>query len=248
MSDPFTVLPRHVAIIMDGNGRWAQRQGLPRTEGHRAGARSARAVAECCLDLKIPYLTLFAFSTENWRRPRAEVRFLMSALRRSLREHRKELVEKNARLLAIGAVDELPASVQRELNRAMEATREGSALTLVLALNYGSHREMTDAVRTIARKVRDGALTPEAVDEQTVERHLYTAGLPHPDLMIRTGGEMRLSNFLLWQLCYAELYVTETLWPDFGADEFVEALREFARRERRFGTVGSAPTAPHAGS
>jgi len=228
-------LPRHVAIIMDGNGRWANQQGLPRNEGHRAGGRSARTVAEACVELGIPVLTLYAFSTENWSRPPSEVRFLMSNLRGLLRKHRKELVEKDICLRPIGALDELPQAVRRELARTEQATREGAALTLAVALNYGARREIADAARAIAGKVKRGELEPDAIDEDTVEQHLYTAGLPAPELLIRTAGEMRLSNFLLWQISYAELYVTETLWPDFGRDEFMEALREFARRERRFG-------------
>ena len=237
MTEPPEKLPRHVAIIMDGNGRWAKQRGLPRNEGHLAGAESAAAVARCCGDLKVPFLTLYAFSTENWRRPRGEVQFLMSSLRRFLREKRKEFLENDIRLMPIGALDELPRGVRSELRKTVEATRQCSAATLVLALNYGSHRELTDAVRAIAQKVQRGELDPDAIDEQTLRQHLYTADLPDPDLLIRTAGEMRLSNFLLWQLSYAELYVTETLWPDFGREEFMEALREYARRERRFGAL-----------
>jgi undecaprenyl diphosphate synthase len=246
MSEPPDKLPRHVAVIMDGNGRWAQRRGLPRTEGHAAGAQSAKVIAEVCLDAKIPVLTFYTFSTENWKRPRAEVQFLMRTLRKFLRDRRAESLTRNVRLMAIGVVDELPKAVQRELRMTVEATRDCDAMTLVLALNYGSRREITDAVRAIALEVKEGRLDPGAVDEETVRRHLYTAGLPDPDLLIRTGGEMRVSNFLLWQLSYAELYVTETLWPDFGREEFAEALREFARRERRFGAVGGAGAGPAA--
>jgi len=225
--------------MMDGNGRWARRRGLPRTEGHRAGSRSARAVAEACVELGIPVLTLFAFSTENWRRPRSEVRFLMANLRGYLREHTADLVENGIRMRAIGALDGLPRIVRRELARAENATQKGTALTLAVAVNYGARREIADAVRAIAARVQAGTLDPDSIDEDTVEQHLYTAGLPAPELLIRTGGEMRLSNFLLWQASYAELYITETLWPDFGRDEFIEALREFARRERRFGGLGA---------
>lgn len=230
-------LPRHVAIIMDGNGRWARRRRLPRNEGHRAGAESARTVAQCCVELKIPVLTLYAFSTENWKRPRSEVRFLMSNLRRYLKQYRDEFAENNVSVRTIGAIEELPAAVRKELSATVEATRNCDGLTVVLALNYGSHREITEATRAIARKVQQGELVPEAIDEQVLEQHLYTADLPVPDLLIRTGGDMRLSNFLLWQLSYAELYVTETLWPDFGREQFMDALREFARRERRFGAL-----------
>jgi undecaprenyl diphosphate synthase len=240
MTDLPARLPRHVAIIMDGNGRWAERRGLPRNEGHLAGAESARAVARCCVDLKIPVLTLYAFSTENWNRPRPEVRFLMAHLRRFLKKHRQEFVEHDIRVRPIGAVEELPAAVLEELRATEEATENCRALTLVVALNYGSHREITDAARSIARRVQRGEMQPEAIDEQVLEEHLYTAGLPAPDLLIRTGGEMRLSNFLLWQLSYAELYVTETLWPAFRRREFLRALHEFARRERRFGALRRA--------
>ena len=228
-------LPRHVAIIMDGNGRWAQKRGLPRNEGHRAGAESAQAVVKCCLKRKIPVLTVYAFSTENWRRPRSEVRFLMSNLRRYLKDNREDFVENDVRFQAIGALDELPAAVRRELQATVEATRDCKSLTVVAALNYGARREMAEAARAIATEVKEGRLAPEQVDEGVFGEHLYTAGLPEPDLLIRTGGEMRLSNFLLWQLSYAELYVTEALWPDFGEEEFEKALQEFAHRERRFG-------------
>jgi len=251
MSDLPDKLPRHVAIIMDGNGRWARRRGLPRNEGHLAGTESARAVAKCCVEMKIPVLTLYAFSTENWNRPRSEVRFLMSNLRRFLKRHRKEFVKNNIRVRAIGAIEQLPEAVRNEVRLTEEATRDGAALTLVVALNYGSHREIADAARAIARRVQQGEIEPDDVEETTIEDHLYTAGLPEPDLLIRTGGEMRLSNFLLWQLSYAELYVTDTLWPDFREEEFKEALREFARRERRFGALRDAnvpPEAPHAPS
>jgi undecaprenyl diphosphate synthase len=230
-------LPRHVAVIMDGNGRWAARRGLPRTEGHRAGAEAARAAAQACSEWGIPVLTLYAFSTENWKRPAAEVRFLMSNLRSFLRKHRGEFVENNIRLRVIGAPEELPTGVQKELRLTLEATAGCDGLLLVLALNYGSHREITEAARALARQAQAGILDPEEIDEAALEEHLYTAGLPPLDLVIRTGGEMRLSNFLLWQVQYAELYVTDTLWPDFDKEEFHKALQEFARRERRWGAV-----------
>jgi len=243
MSEAPDRLPRHVAVIMDGNGRWARRRGLSRTEGHRAGAESARLLARLCLEFGIPVLTLYSFSTENWRRPRREVQFLMSSLRRFLAEERQEMVENDIRLRAIGALEELPPAVQRELNAALEATAGCSALQLVLALNYGSHRELVEATRAIARRVRRGELEPEQIGESTIEEHLYTAGLPAPDLLIRTGGQMRLSNFLLWQCSYTELYVTGVLWPDFSREDFLQALRDYAGRERRFGGLGDgAPT------
>ncbi len=228
-------LPRHVAIIMDGNGRWARQRGLPRVEGHRAGFETARTIAECCRDWHIPVLTLYAFSTENWKRPAAEVRFLMSNLRKFLRERRKEFVEKDVSLRAVGELDGLPKGVQSELRRTIRATAEGNALTVVLALNYGARLEIVEAARQLARKARDGALNPDQIDEETFKAHLWTADLPDPDLMIRTGGERRLSNFLLWQLQYSELYVTETYWPDFAEDAFLQALQDYAGRERRFG-------------
>jgi undecaprenyl diphosphate synthase len=237
MAESRQELPRHVAIIMDGNGRWAARRGLPRTEGHRAGAESARAAAQFCQEAGVPVLTLYAFSTENWKRPAAEVRFLMSNLRSFLRKHRGDFLENNIRLRVIGAPQELPAGVQKELKLTLEATAGCTGLLLVLALNYGSHREITEAARALAAEARAGRIAVEDIDEAALEDRLYTAGLPPLDLVIRTGGEMRLSNFLLWQVQYAELYVTETLWPDFGKDEFRRAIEEFARRERRWGAV-----------
>jgi undecaprenyl diphosphate synthase len=240
MSDLPDKLPRHVAIIMDGNGRWASRRGLPRTEGHLAGGESAREVAKCCAELKIPVLTLYAFSTENWSRPASEVRFLMSSLRKYLKDSRDEFVKNNVHLRAIGALEELPQAVRKEVRIAEEATRQCNGLTVAVALNYGSHREIAEAAQAIARRVQRGEIGPDEIDENTIEEHLYTAGLPAPDLLIRTAGEMRLSNFLLWQLSYAELYVTDTLWPDFRRQEFLEALREFGRRERRFGALHAA--------
>jgi undecaprenyl diphosphate synthase len=248
MSEAPDKLPRHVAIIMDGNGRWARRRGLPRNEGHMAGAESARAVARCCAEMGIPCLTLYAFSTENWNRPRAEVRFLMLQLRKFLRERREEFIENDIRLRSIGAIEGLPDAVQRELRAAEQATRGCTKATLVVALNYGGRREIAEAARRIARKAAAGQIDPEQVDEATVAAHLYTADLPDPDLLVRTGGEMRVSNFLLWQISYAELYVTETLWPDFREEEFRRALAEFARRERRFGALREADRAEGATS
>ncbi|MGD2175819.1 MAG: polyprenyl diphosphate synthase, partial [Candidatus Brocadiaceae bacterium] len=231
---------RHVAMVMDGNGRWAQQRGLSRLEGHRAGFEAARTIAQCCADWNIPVLTFFAFSTENWKRPAKEVRFLMSNLRKFLRKHTSEFAEKGLALRPIGNLQGLPEDVRAELRRAVEATRGGEALTLVLALNYGGHDEIVRAARSVAARVQEGELEPEDIDERVFEEHLDTAGLPHPDLVIRTGGERRLSNFLLWQVWYAELYLTDTYWPDFGREEFRAALWDYARRERRFGAVGPA--------
>ena len=232
-------LPAHLAVIMDGNGRWARRHGLPRTEGHKAGAESARVVARCCAEWGIRYLTLYAFSTENWNRPRSEVRFLMQQLRRFLVERRGELKENGIRLRAIGRIEALSPAVRRELAATEEATRDGGNLTLLLALNYGGRAEIVDACRALARRVKDGALVPEEIDEHAFAAHLCTAGVPDPDLLIRTGGEMRVSNFLLWQISYAELYVTDVTWPDFRREQLLEALRSYAARTRRFGRVDS---------
>jgi undecaprenyl diphosphate synthase len=222
---------------MDGNGRWARKRGLPRTEGHLAGAQSARTVAEACIKLGIPYLTLYAFSTENWQRPAAEVRFLMKQLRRFLIEHRDEMVRQGIRLQAIGRLGELPPPVVRELQKTVQATEHGAKLTLTLALNYGGRSEIVDACRSLAADVKAGKLDADDIDEKAVASRLYTAGLPDPDLLIRTGGEMRLSNFLLWQVSYTELYVTEVLWPDFNGRHLAEAIRQYSRRERRFGAL-----------
>jgi len=232
-------LPSHIAIVMDGNGRWAHQRGLSRTEGHVAGAESARQVATCCAEWGIPYLTLYAFSTENWRRPAAEVRFLMQELRRFLKKERAELLENGIRLEAIGRLEGLPKAVRQELGKTREATADGKKLTLTLALNYGARSEIADACRALAQEVKAGKLDPEGIDEELVAGKLYTAGLPDPDLLIRTGGEMRVSNFLLWQISYSELYVTDVLWPDFRKERLLEALHDFARRERRFGDVPS---------
>ncbi|MFW6457752.1 MAG: isoprenyl transferase [Planctomycetota bacterium] len=229
--------PTHVAIVMDGNGRWAEKRGKPRTEGHSAGAQSARNISECCIKFDIPYLTLYAFSTENWRRPNHEVRFLMNRLRKFLIERRDEMVEQGIALQPIGRLGKLPRRVRREMDATVQATRDGENLTLNLALNYGARAEITDACRVLARRVQNGELKPAEIDEALVNDSLYTAGQPDPDLFIRTGGEMRLSNFMLWQVSYAELYFTNVLWPDFGDDEFTDAIREYARRERRFGAV-----------
>jgi undecaprenyl diphosphate synthase len=233
-------LPIHVAVIMDGNGRWAHARGLPRTQGHMEGAESARAVAKCCVEFGIPYLTLYAFSTENWRRPQDEVEFLMLHLARFLVERREELAQNSIRLQAIGRIGELPEAVQRELRGTMEATRNASALTLTLALNYGSRSEIVDACRELAARVQAGALAPDQIDEERISGCLYTRDVPDPDLLIRTGGERRVSNFLLWQISYAELCLTDVLWPDFRREAFLETLRDYAKRERRFGGLAEA--------
>ncbi|HMP72530.1 MAG TPA: isoprenyl transferase [Kiritimatiellia bacterium] len=230
-------IPRHVAIIMDGNGRWAKERGLPRIKGHQRGADSVRAVLKACRKVDVEYLTLYAFSSENWVRPRPEVSGLMTLLRTFLRDQAHELHDNQVRLRVIGHVGDLPKSVQKELNRVMDETRHYTRGTLTLALSYGSRTELTDAVRAIARKVEAGELTSGAIDEATVASHLYAPDLPDPDLLIRTSGEMRISNFLLWQISYAELYITDVYWPDFREEQFIEALENYQQRHRRFGNI-----------
>ncbi|HJY86948.1 MAG TPA: isoprenyl transferase [Candidatus Acidoferrales bacterium] len=228
-------LPEHIAIIMDGNGRWAQRRHLPRVAGHRAGVESARAVIETCARLRISALTLYAFSLENWRRPKAEIDFLMRLLREYLRKELPTIHENNIRLLVIGRQEQLPAGVQQDVERAMLLTAGNTGMRLAVALNYGGRAELVDAFNAILDRVRHNGLATHRVDEQTIADHLYTAGLPDPDLLIRTSGEMRVSNFLLWQIAYAEMYVTDTLWPDFSRARLLEALLDFQKRERRYG-------------
>ncbi len=240
MTEPFLPLdpgklPRHVAIIMDGNGRWAQRRGLMRVRGHVAGVESVRAVTRQARRLGISYLTLFAFSEENWQRPGLEIRVLMSLLRRYLHRELSEMQENQIALRAIGALSQLPEAVQRDLEATIAATAAGHRMVLTLALSYGGRSEIVQAVKTLATDVVAGRLKPEAIDAALFTRYLYTADMPDPDLVIRTSGEYRLSNFLLWQSAYTELYVTETLWPDFREDDFTKALEAYQQRERRFG-------------
>jgi len=236
-------LPKHIAIIMDGNGRWAERRHLPRVAGHRAGVKSAREVIETCARLKIQALTLYAFSLENWRRPKAEIDFLMRLLREYLRKELPVIHRNNIRLLVIGRPEQLPSEVQRDVTRAMEQTAGNSGMKLAVALNYGGRAELVDAFKAILERYRrvqsNGSAAGFRVDEETIAEHLYTAGLPDPDLLIRTSGEMRVSNFLLWQIAYAEIYVTETLWPDFTRAHLLEALIDFEKRERRYGGLSS---------
>ena len=231
-------VPAHVAIIMDGNGRWARRRGLPRIRGHHEGAESVRAIIRACRNAGVKYLTLYAFSVENWVRPRAEIRGLMILLKRFLSRDEHELHENKVRLRVIGRLADLPPEIQRELKRVMKATEHYDAGQLILALSYGGRAELSDAVRRIARRVRAGELEPGEVNEKTIADHLYAPDVPDPDLMIRTSGELRISNFLLWQLSYAELYFTDVLWPDFREEQFREALAEYSRRYRRFGDIG----------
>lgn len=230
-------VPRHVAIIMDGNGRWAQSRGLPRLRGHREGAESVRAVVRACRDAGVKYLTLYAFSVENWVRPKSEIRGLMTLLRTFLRQQEQELHKQRVRLRMIGRLVDLPEDIQKELQRVMKATAGYEEGTLILALSYGGRSEIAAAARAIAEDVQRGVLQSSDVDEQAVAARLYAPDVPDPDLVIRTSGEMRLSNFLLWQVSYAELYVTPVLWPDFRVPEFRKALAAYARRRRRFGDI-----------
>jgi len=228
-------LPRHVAIIMDGNGRWAQQRLLSRVFGHEKGSEAVRVVVRTCRELSIPFLTLYAFSTENWQRSSVEVGALMGLLRRFLEEERAEMLRTDIRLHVIGCIERLPSDVQQALRRTMADTAQNSALQLNLALSYGGRDDITRALRSIASLVREGRLSPESITEEVVAAHLDTRGMPDPDILIRTGGDMRISNFLLWQLAYTEIFVIPTLWPDFGRDQFLQVLNDFQSRERRFG-------------
>lgn len=231
------LLPRSVAIIMDGNGRWAQARGQGRSRGHAAGAEAVRPIVSHCAARGIEALTLYSFSTENWTRSHEEIDFLMELYVQYLISEKALFEENNVRLVQIGRREGLPARVLDELDRATEATRKNTGLTLALAINYGSRAEITDAVRAIAEQVRAGTLDPASITEATLANHLYTAGLPDPDLLIRTAGEMRLSNYLLWQISYAELYVADVCWPDFTPGELDKALASFRGRTRKFGAA-----------
>jgi len=234
-----SVVPRHVAIIMDGNGRWAVQRGLPRFAGHEAGADSVREIVRACARRGVEVLTLYSFSTENWSRPDDEVQALMALLERYLREELVELMQNNVRLSAIGQLHRLPRPVREGLSAVSKLTSSNQGLRLVLALSYGSRAEIVDAVRALGVRVARGDLRPEDIDEQAIGSGLYTSGLPDPDLLIRTSGELRLSNFLLWQVAYSELYVTDVLWPDFREDHLLSAFESFGVRQRRFGRTGS---------
>jgi len=233
-------LPRHVAIIMDGNGRWAQARGLPRLKGHEAGAEAVRRVIRCCRDWGIRYLTLYAFSTENWNRPKLEVAGLMKLLGAFLQRNESELHEQRVRLRVIGRRADLPAAIRREIERVEKATAAYDGGQLILALSYSGRSELAHAARRIADDVAAGRLSPDAVTEEAIAARLYAPDVPDPDLIVRTSGEFRLSNFLLWQAAYSELVVTPVLWPDFGGDDFRAALEAYAARERRYGRVGAA--------
>ena len=228
-------LPQHIAVIMDGNGRWAKKRHLPRVAGHRAGVQSARTVIETSARLNISVLTLYAFSMENWRRPKAEIDFLMRLLRDYLRRELPVIQRNNIRFLVIGRTDQLPDAVRYDIDRATEQTSGNTGMKLAVALNYGGRAELVDAFNRILDRARQNGLDGARVDEDMISQNLYTAGLPDPDLLIRTSGEMRVSNFLLWQIAYAEIYVTETLWPDFTRAQLFEALLDFQKRERRYG-------------
>ncbi|MZP30568.1 isoprenyl transferase [Heliobacterium undosum] len=234
--DPHRI-PQHVAIIMDGNGRWAKRRGLPRVAGHRAGVQSLRRVLETCEEFGIRYLTVYAFSTENWKRPADEVNALFDLLVEYLQRELDTLHDKGVQIRAIGKVSELPENPRKELERAVRHTANNDKLILNVALNYGGRIEIVEAVKAIARQARDGQIDPERIDEAFLNRHLYTADVPDPDLLIRPSGELRLSNFLLWQSAYTEIWVTPTLWPDFGRKEMIQALVDYQGRDRRFGGV-----------
>jgi undecaprenyl diphosphate synthase len=233
--DPGRV-PKHIAIIMDGNGRWAKRRHLPRIAGHRKGIGAVRQAVEACVETGVSYLTLYAFSVENWKRPHTEIRLLMGLLRQYLKKEINELNRRNIRLEVIGRIKELPEPVLRDLQNALDQTRQNTGLHLILALNYGGRAELVDAVQQVLDSARQNGSV--IVDESMLSRHLYTRDLPDPDLLIRTSGELRLSNFLLWQVAYAELWVTETLWPDFTQKDLFQAIIDFQKRERRFGGLG----------
>ena len=230
-------LPQHVAVIMDGNGRWAKKQGKPRMVGHQKGVDALKDLLRCCKDWGIPALTAYAFSTENWGRPQTEVQFLMTLFERVLRRELEEMKAENVRIRFIGNLEDLPTSLHQEINRSMEDTKNNQGTQFTIATNYGGRHEIIQACQAIAKKVEQGYLEAGAIDEELFEKHLYTQGIPHPDLLIRTSGEMRISNFLLWQMAYAEIYVTSTLWPDFDRHEFHKALATFQQRDRRFGKV-----------
>lgn len=232
-----STLPRHVAIIMDGNGRWARRRLMPRTMGHRAGMAALKRVVKACDELKIPVLTVYAFSTENWKRPQTEIQYLMKLLVEFLHKELAELHENQVRINIIGDYTVLNQECQDEIKQALLTTRDNQGLIFNIALNYGSRTEITDAVKKMAGKVISGEIVPDNITEERIAEFLYTSGLPDPDLLIRTAGEMRLSNFLLWQLAYTEIWVTDCLWPDFSREDFFRAISEYQQRDRRFGAL-----------
>lgn len=238
---PLERRPKHVAVIMDGNGRWAEQQRLPRIEGHLRGVEAVRRTMDACNELGVETLTLYCLSSENWKRPAQELEFLMALLREYLIGERESLVENNLQLKIIGRRERLPQDVQIEMDRTLEACRTNTGMTLVLAINYGARTEIVDAVTAIARRVQAGEVSCEQITEELVSEHLYTADLHDPDLLIRTSGEMRISNFLLWQISYAEIWVTQTLWPEFDRQHLVEAINDYASRNRRYGGLKPQP-------
>ncbi len=235
MENDKLAVPRHIAVIMDGNGRWAKQRGLPRVEGHIAGAERVREVLRYAREFGVEYMTLYAFSTENWKRSKEEVDALMDLLSRFIDGYLDEMKQNNVRLLVTGRIDGLPERAANDLKRAMAETASLTGHTLILALNYGGRSEIADAAKKIAEEIRHGRLDPVKIDEQLFSRYLYLPDVPDPDLMIRTSGEFRLSNFLLWELSYAEFYVTDTYWPDFDREEFRKAIESYSKRDRRFG-------------
>ena len=237
-------LPRHVAIIMDGNGRWAQQRHLPRLEGHRRGEKTVREIIEVCGELGIGDLTLYTFSLENWRRSQREIGHLMGLIEAVARKNIRELCDKNVRLRVLGSMEELPASLRRELERDIELTRHNTGLNVNLALNYGGRREIVQAAQNLARQVAAGTLQSEDIDEDRFAQELYCPDMPDPDLLIRTGGEMRLSNFLLWEIAYSEIWVTDVLWPDFNRQHLLRAFEDYGSRQRRFGGVPEETPVP----
>ena len=230
--------PRHIAIIMDGNGRWARRQGLPRIEGHRRGVATVRRVTEECARQGVEQLTLYCLSSENWKRPQPELDFLMHLLQQYMIEERGTILKHNLRVGVIGCREGIPGEVLREVDKSVAMSEANTGLRVCLAVNYGARREIVDAVRNIAGLVKAGQLQPEAISEETLSGHLYTAGMRDPDLLIRTAGEMRVSNFLLWQISYAEIWVTDRCWPEFDEVQLRQAIRDYAARDRRFGGLG----------
>ena len=231
------LLPKHIAVIMDGNGRWAKKKGLPRIAGHRRGASTLKELLRCCKDWGIPALTAYAFSTETWGRPAGEVDFLMSLFEGKLRQELREMVDEDVQIQFMGNLQALPKSLQAEIERSVTATQHNQGILFTVATNYGGRQEIVQACRAIATQVQEGKLQPEEIDEVLFKRYLYTADICDPDLLIRTSGEMRLSNFLLWQMAYSEIYITQTLWPDFDRSEFHRALSDYQQRSRRFGKV-----------
>jgi undecaprenyl diphosphate synthase len=230
-------LPAHIAVIMDGNGRWAKKRFLNRIKGHEKGSETVRTVVRTCREIGIRVLTLYAFSTENWQRPRSEIIALMALLKKFLISERKEMLDNNIRLNAIGQIERLPEDVRQELHRSIRLTEKNSGMILNLALSYGGRAEIVKAVKEIAQDIKAGHIDADSITPDLISKHLYTQEMPDPDLLIRTSGEMRISNFLLWQIAYTEICVTDTLWPDFGKDELLQILKNYQERERRFGKV-----------